>query len=413
MSGHLPRRRDLNIESPVARSRRQPSSEAARSRGRLDSPATPAAVAGLSGIAFVLARLFLVAHGNITRFVFAGSRFVNPARAPKGLHVFHGTGYDGQFYYRLALDPLDLSKTAFGITFDRVFRVERIGFPVLSWIVSGGGHASAVPWAMVVVNLVAFASLGWLGAIFARDAGRHAVWGLLFPAFWGLLFSMGRDLPEVVASAFLLAALLLLRRRRWWAAGLLLAGAVLTIETTFDVVLAVAVVSVARVLWGRRRPGSEDLAWVIPVASFGAWQLYGWEETGKLPFRNGAGDNLAVPVVNMVRAVGHFLATWPSSSSTIWLSEFAVLAVVTIVAAWSISQSRVTLWERVAWGIALLVALSLSKGIWSGRADFRGFEDLYLLSAVVMVGSRRRLWIPVALLGVLWAATFVHRAIRL
>jgi hypothetical protein len=383
--------------------------------GRLapgDSPAVPAALAGVGGLGFVLARLLGVAHGDVTRFVFAGDRFVNRSKAPKGLHVFPGSGYDGQFYYRLALDPLDLAHRAYGITFDSDFRAGRIGYSALTWLVSGG-RAALVPWAEVIVNLAALCALGFLGGLLAHEAGRHAAWGLLFPAFWGFLFSIGRDLPEVVAGAFLLAGLVSLRRCRWLTGGLLLAAAALTLETTLDVVLGFAVVSIGQLVVRRRRMGRQDLGWVVPGAAFAAWQGFGWAETGALPLRSGARDNLSVPVVNVLGAFGHYLAGLPSAGSWIWLGEFGLLALVTVMAAWSVGRSTLLPWERLAWGISLLVAVSLSSGIWDGRADFRGFEDLYLLSVLVLVGSLRRLTVLAVLVGAMWVATFAHRAIRL
>ncbi|HMK63967.1 MAG TPA: hypothetical protein VK386_10130 [Acidimicrobiales bacterium] len=363
------------------------------------------------GTLFVILRLVVVAKGDITRFVFAGSEYVNPAAAPRGLHVFPGSGYDGEFYYRLALDPLDVGRTAFGITLDAPFRVERIGFPVLSWLASAG-HGSLVPDAEVAVNLAALTVLGWLAGVLAKQSGRHAAWGLLVVGFWGFLFSIGRDVPEVVASCFLVGGLVSLRRQRPLLAGLLLAGAVLSLETTLDVVAAVAVVDIVALLWGRRRTRHQEVAWIVPAVAFGAWQLYAWQVTATVPLRSGGG-NLSAPVVNMVGALGHYLKGLPSSGSVIWLCEFGVLAVVTIVAAGVVRRSTVPPWEVVAWVVALVVAICLTHGIWYGRADFRAFEDLYVLSALIMLGSKISLKFPAALVSVMFIFTFAHRVVRL
>ncbi len=379
---------------------------------RTDRPFTPAAVAAVAGTLFVLARLFVAAKGDITRFVMAGRDFVNPALAPAGLHVFAGSGYDGQFSYRLALDPADLSKTAFGITFDADFRVQRIGMSVLAWLASGGQH-QLVPDALVAVNLAALVVLAWLGGSIARDAGRHAGWGLLVAGYWGFLFSIGRDLPEVVASCFVVGGLVALRRSRPVPAGFLLACAVLSLETTLDVVIAVALVALVQIVSRTRRPGVRDLAWAVPVLAFVGWQLVAWAVTGSLPMRSDAGDNLGAPVVNMVGAAAHYLDHLSSGGSLLWLGEFFVLAVVTVFAAWSLVRSRVPVWEKAAWVVSVLVAVSLARGIWYGRADFRGFEDLYVLSSIVLLGSRHRLWLVAALVAVAWVVTFAHHVVDL
>lgn len=377
-----------------------------------DRPVVSAAVAAVAGTVYVVARLLVVAKGDVSRFVMAGRDFVNPATAPAGLHIFPGSGYDGQFYYRLALDPANLHRTAYGVTLDAGFRIQRIGLSVLAWLASGGQHG-LVPDALVAVDLAALVVLAWLGAMIARDARRHACWGLLLAGYWGFLFSIGRDLPEVVASCFLVAGLLALRRSRPVLAGLAFACAVLTLETTLDVVIAVALVAIVQIARRRRRPGVADVAWILPALAFVGWQLTGWAVTGKLPMRADTGDNLGVPVVHMVGAVLHYLVHIGSAGSLIWLGELFVLAVVTLFAGWSLVRSRVPIWEKTAWVIAFLVAISLSRGIWYGRADFRGFEDIYLLSSIVLIGSRHRLWIPAALVALAWVVTFVHHVVDL
>lgn len=378
----------------------------------LDSPAFPALAAAVGGVGFVLLRLAIVAKGDVTRFVFAGSDFVSRAAAPHGLYIFPGSGYDGEFYYRLALDPLDLARTAFGITLDAGFRVQRIGLPALSWL-AAGGQRSLVPDAEIAVNVAALTVLAWLGGVMARQAGRHAMWGLLVAGFWGFVFSIGRDLPEVVASCFLVGGLLALRGRRWVIGGLLFAGAVLTLETTLDVVVAVGVLSIVQLLLRRRRPGAQDAAWVLPTLAFCGWQLAGWALTGTLPMRADAGDNLAAPLVNPIGALVHYLGHPFSATSLLWLGELFVLAVVTAMAAWALPRARVPAWEKLAWAVALLVALSLARGIWYGTANFRGFEDLYVLSSLVLLGSKRRLWLPAALVAIAWVVTVAHYAVSM
>ncbi|HXZ62182.1 MAG TPA: hypothetical protein VEG62_05515, partial [Acidimicrobiales bacterium] len=169
---------------------------------------------------------------------------------------------------------------------------------------------------------------------------------------------------------------------------------------------------VVALLWHRSRPRHQEMAWVVPCLAFAAWQLYARQITGTIPLRSGGG-NLSTPVVNMVGAIAHYLKGLPSTGSAIWLSEFAVLAVVTIVAASVLRRSNMRSWEVVAWVIALLVAISLAHGIWYGRADFRGFEDLYVLSAIAMLGSKISLKFPVALVSLMYVLTFAHRVVRL
>jgi len=220
-----------------------------------DHPAFPAAIAVGSAICFVFLRLELFAHGDVTRFIDAGRSFVNPARAPGNLKIVPGSGYDGEFYYRLALDPANLHRTAFGITFDNASRVQRIAYSAIAWLVSGGGRVTAVPWALVTVNVLGLGAIAWLGGVIARDAKRPAVYGLLVAGYFGFLFTLGRDLTEITAATFLLAGIVALRRERPVLAGFLLAAAALSRETALAFSIAVGIVAVAQVLGGAEEHG--------------------------------------------------------------------------------------------------------------------------------------------------------------
>jgi hypothetical protein len=63
-----------------------------------NSPVLPAAIAGVASTVFVFLRLLVVARGDASRFVVAGSAFTDPVTASRGLHIFPNTGYDGQFF---------------------------------------------------------------------------------------------------------------------------------------------------------------------------------------------------------------------------------------------------------------------------------------------------------------------------
>jgi hypothetical protein len=270
-----------------------------------------------------------------------------------------------------------------------------------------------IPDALVGVNVAALGAMGWFSALVARESGRRALWGLLIVGYFGFLFSLGRDLTEICEACFLVGALLAWRRRRPVIAGALLAAAVLSLETALVVVGAVSLVALVQIVTGRRRTGWPDLAWVIPAAAYVAWQLVGWAITGELPLRADAGDNLTYPFIAAVDATGHYVRLLPSSHSLIWLGELVVLVLVACLATASIRGARVPAHEKVAFVFSLVLAVCLTKSIWYGHADFRGFDDVYVLSCLLLLGSDRRLRIVAALVAVAWAVTFVHRILFL
>ena len=379
-------------------------------RSYRNHPVLPAVIAMVAATVFFLCRLEFFAHGNISRFIDVGRSFANPYQVPRGVTVVPGGGYDGEFYYRLALDPANLHRSAFGITFDTAFRLQRITYSVLSWIFAGG-RQGLIPVTLVAVNVLGLGVLGWLGGVVAKDARRPAIYGLLIVGYFGFLFSLGRDLTEICAASFLLAGLVALRRDRTIVAGLLLAAAALSRETALAFAVAVAVMSVVEIVRKQRPPGRRDAAWILPGVVFVSWQVICRTVYGVFPIRADAGDNLGPPFKAMFGAIGHFFATLPNIHSVIWIGELIVLATVAVIAGMQFARATARSWERLAWVIACVVAVCLAPGIWRGEADFRGFEDLYVLSMVLIVGSRRRLKVPIALIAIAWAVTFVHRSL--
>ena len=257
---------------------------------RTDRPAVAALIATLAAVAFTLVRWQTWAHGHISRFILVGRHFATPSQLPPGMPVAKTYGYDGQFFYRLALNPLNFHHTAYGITMDRPYRYMRIGYPVLTWVVSAGQHF-LVPVTLVALNIAAIGALGYLGALFARQGGRHALAGLLIPGYFGLLTSLSRDTAEPLAAVCLLAGLLAVRSRRPVLAAALLTFGALTRETVMVAVAALAVMRVLGILRGRARPGRQDLAWTIPAAAFAAWQLVVWAAIGSVPLLADGGRN--------------------------------------------------------------------------------------------------------------------------
>lgn len=351
---------------------------------------------------YVLFRWWIAAQGNITKFVRAELPFAHPGQVPAGLYVFGSNGYDGQFYYRLALNPADLQRTAFGITLDHPYRLERIGYPALAWVFSLGQHR-LVPIALVAVNLLALAAIGLLGGLLAIESGRHALWGLLLAGFFGFLKSVGCDLAEPVAAACLLGGVLAYRRRHPAVAGLLFAYGALTRETVMIVPLAILFVRLAcAARAGFRREfrigvGAVDLAWCLPVLAFAGWQLVLRSVTGTWVVLSGVGDNAntGLPLTQFGDAIRKNVGLLETSAvgAYIWFAEVATLLVFVVAALVSLRSTTVPGYERVAF-VAFIIELGiLSNQIWTGHADLRSIDECYLLAILILFRSNlRRLW---------------------
>jgi len=352
-----------------------------------------ALIATLVAVAFALARWQTWAHGNISRFILVGRHFATPAQLPQGMPVAPTYGYDGQFFYRLALNPLNFHHTAYGITMDRSYRYMRIGYPALTWLVSLGQHF-LVPVMLVAVNIAAVGALGYLGARFAVDGGRHALAGLLMPGYFGLITSLSRDTAEPLAAVCLLAGLLAIRDRRPVLAAALLAYGALTRETVMVAVAAVAIMRVVGILRGQARAGRDDLAWVVPTVAFAAWQVIVKAMTGSIPLLADSGRNAGAPFIAPLQALKSNLAhlnTHQFDQYDLWLLELAILALFAIAALLSLRSTNAPVHERLAFVLYLVEICVVTPSTWGSLdADMRSFIEVYLLAVIILLSTPRR-----------------------
>jgi hypothetical protein len=360
---------------------------------RTNRPAVAGLIATLAALAFTLARWQTWAHGNIGRFILVGRHFARPAQLPHGIPVAPTYGYDGQFFYRLALNPLNFHHTAYGITMDRPYRYMRIGYPALTWLLSLGQHV-LVPVMLVAVNIAAIGALGYLGALFAVDGGRHALAGLLLPAYFGLITSLARDTAEPLAAVFLLAGLLAVRARRPVLAAALLAYGALTRETVMVAVAALAIMRVLGILRHRHGPGRDDLAWVVPTMAFAAWQVVVKAGTGSIPLLADGGRNAGTPFIAPLQALKNNLAHLnanPFDQYDVWLLELAILALFALAALLCLRSTSAPVHERLAFVLYLLEICVVTPSTWGSLdADLRSFIEVYLLAVIILLGTPRK-----------------------
>jgi hypothetical protein len=366
----------------------------------LNRPLVPGVLAFGGWLGFALARWQIWAKGHLSLFIMAGHVYTHRGQLPRGLLLVPSAGYDGQFYYRLALAPANWNATAFGITMDQSYRYTRIGYPALAWLLSLGQH-QLVPVVLVVINLLAVAAMAVLGGMFARESGRHALWGLAFAAYFGLVISVGRDTAEPLAEACMLGGLLAYRRgsRRMYvlAAAAFAVGAI-TRET---ILLAPAAIAVARLIaMARRRtteasPGLADLVWVVPAAVYGLLEIaVHFVVKGKFPLLANSSRNLTVPFTAMVDALKYDIAhinTSHLSPIDISLLEYATLAIFIFAGLAVLFITTAPAHERIAFVFFVLQLGLLSSQIWTSTfGEGRSLIEPYLMALVLLMATPRR-----------------------
>ena len=373
----------------------------------LDTPLVTLAVTGVAYLALVLARL--ATHGwDASFFVTAGEQLVDRERAAPELSILpDSAGYDGQYYYRLALDPWTSVQVEHGVRLDApAYRQQRIGYPLLVWALAFGKH-DWVPAVLIGVNWVALCVLGWLGGCFARDSGCHALGGLLISMFPGFELVLARDLTEILATTFLLGGFWLLRADRGRSGVLAFTGAVLTRETAAAGVVASALAEAASV-WRRGASSSRRaLLLAVPLLVWLAWQELLFVRWGTWPAAEAA-QNFAMPLVDLVRFL-RVTAAFDTPLHRIWFLELLLVGVFVAAVIHALPTSRAQPREKLAWLLYLGLSTLYGDSIWVEDWTFlRALSELWVIGAVVLLGSAarsRHLLLPAVLalwLVVLW-----------
>lgn len=339
-------------------------------------------------------------HFDPSFFVCAGRKSCEPALAPSDLTILTVDGYDGQFYYRLALDPWTTRRSEFGITIDiPPYRYQRILLPILAHAIALG-RTGWVPTAIIVLNYLSISALGLFAGLFAMSFSRHALWGLAIPLYPGLLLSIDRDLTEVLMIATAIVGLYAMHRHRFLIGSLILALAVLARETILLLVLVLLAASAVATLRNRAFR-FETTSLLIPLAAFAAWQLWTFHVWGafgvvKAPSTFGAFFGGIRQFALSLVAQQLSLHRW------LWVSELMLLVGAVVVTALTIGDSKADQAIKIAWASYVVLLCFLSGAVWvEDLAFMRAAIEMMALSFLILMSARGRF-----LLGLLAAGNF-------
>lgn len=370
-----------------------------------NSALVPAAIALVIATLFVIVRTFSVGDGDIGSFVAAGDLVSSGSSLP----LQEGVGYDGQFYYRMAIEPLNFDLTVAGVRLDSEMRLSRIGYPAVVWFVSLGGLVS-VPLALLVVNVVGLAAIAGLGGLFAQRFGRHALWGMALAMYYGFAFTLSKDLTEIVEVAFLLLGLFAAHKHRFVLAALALSGAVLTRESALLFVPVVAAWRLFTLFKRRERPSGVDLTWIVPPLAFGLWQLVVRLDTGRFPLAAERENTINIPGWPLLRALPDLVDDL-SLQGVVHLAEVFLLVAVIVFALISIRRSAAEPLEKAVFlGLAFAcLSVDIHGTVWAIRS-MRMFADAFVIAMLILLATRHRLALAcvIGAVGVVSATTYGH-----
>lgn len=274
-----------------------------KARGRAPEEAvTPKRYSRFHVIAVVLISLALYAAfvgigirnslgGQFDQYLQPGAKYA----APDSLRA-HGfsakiytpsesSGWDGQFYYYMANDPLILSDTPDHIDWPR-YRYQRIGVPLIAYAASRlAGQDWVSPGMYFSVTLALMAIAAYALAMFAASAGAPPYWALLWSLGGASLYTVSFGFIDGAADALLILAMLAHLSKRKWSYVALMSLAILAREAYAIFPASIALATIVMDAANRRKDGDRLIpslrelflsTWlqVSPIALLLCWQAY-------------------------------------------------------------------------------------------------------------------------------------------
>lgn len=274
-------------------------------------------------------------------------------------------GYDGQFVYQIALDPLHAPK----YLDVPAYRFQRILYPALGRLLSFGS-AQILPWVLILINIAALVGGTRVTERLLAASGANKWYALTYGLFLGMQVSIRLDLTEPLAFLFVQLASLSFGRHQLGRAGLFFILASLTRELTLLFAFAAVLTLFSRqqyktaILWG--------LGTLLP---FAVWQLILRLWLGEWGIQSGGA---AATPFEMIP----FHGWWGFAEITSWqiflLFSLLILPIALIPASVSIIASLRALFHR-----------QCNYGTWSLMVNAMLFPFLPASNVLVQLGMVR------------------------
>jgi hypothetical protein len=258
-------------------------------------------------------------------------------------------GYDGQFAYYIARDPLN----GWQHCDVPAYRYQRMLYPMLARLLALGQEAW-IPYALPLINLAALGVGTWLTEKILRRYRMSRWYALTYGLYAGQLMSVRLNLNEPLSYTLVQAGILAAERDRWRWGVLLFALAALAKETALVFVGGYLLFLLAR----RQRGRFAGLALGVGLP-FLAWQGVLWAWLGRPGLGSGGAGATGWEILP-------YRGLW--SVGALDLRALALLALVMVPLA--VIPSLLSLW-------------SAGLDLWKGR--WHPFTTMLLANAMVML----------------------------
>lgn len=323
---------------------------------------------------------------DITRLIKAGDHYVKSSELKRVIYVNSNSfGYDGQFYYRLALDPLTNKETEDGITLDKpAYRQKRLIYPLISRLVSF--KPSYIPYALVIINLLGIAYLSYLSCKLVIIFKRKLIYSLIIPFYPGFIFTLYRDLTEIIAISLLFTGIIALNNKKNKLAVLFFVLSSFTKETTLIIPIGILL---AYLFFNKKANKNWLIISLVPIITYVIWHFvinYLWKNNGIDSLRT----NLTIPLNGFFQLLKNLLFN-PSNIIIVYIIEILFLLFFIYNVFVVLKNSKVLLYIKTAWIAVIMLVAVLNYNVFEEDIAFmRSCAELYLIGCFILIKSNTK-----------------------
>lgn len=275
---------------------------------------------------------------------------------PSGIVVHHNDGFDGQYYYFIALNPSFTNIQGVGWNF-----LQRIVYPTLARTLALSLPPFSIhflPLALLLVNLCAALISSMLLMKLLSRYGSSPNWAFVWAFSTGILISLSCNTTELLMITLVIAAMFFLEKEKHWLAVASLALAMMTRESSITLITAFVVYFLVRFKFGRA------LQYALSIVPFVIWQAVFYYRFHIIPFRQ-TPQALSIPafITNQPAADHSFVTTAITKVEHLQQIQSNVQ---TAVAHPSLFETLSSIYQTISpWPIVIFVAIITCMAVWN------------------------------------------------
>jgi hypothetical protein len=352
-------------------------------------------------IALFIALRWAAGGFDFSFFMYAGSNSCDSTLQQK-IKVQPGFCYDGEYFYRYALAPLNTENPYHGIFVTTApYRHQRIFYSFLTWLITLGGIPVLVPFGLVLVNFLCFGAF-LLGLRHLLSLWKlppaYLIIGVLISGLW---MGLARDLAEPTELCLFIYLLLSFEYKRPFLFMLIGTALLLTREPSGITLATFCFVHLYQFI-KRRQPLKESFIWIlsacVPVLLFllfRNWIIHQYpQQPGMghfnlnwLPFKG---------IMDGLLFIAHSIQTTTLKGCLIlvfWVAQLLLMgaAFSSCYKSMKGSLSSTQKWLTLLVATWIVFVLFLSKAMWETDWGFARALAVPYLSALLLAASTGRL----------------------